>query len=238
MLTLFIRAIILYVILMLSMRAMGKRQLGQFQPYEFVIVMWIANLVATPMGDVSTPLLSGLLPVAALFSAHCLITALCMRSDRMRAFLCGKPSLIISKGVIQERELEKLNLTLADLLEGLRSCGLQNPAEVCTAVMESNGTISAFPFSSARAPMTKEMGVDPGYEGYPLVLVMDGRIQDHNLAAGQLDVSWLRRKLSDRGLAPEGVFLCSLDTQGRMMVQEKGGGVSHFDAMPAQEVKW
>ena len=97
MLTILIRAILLYFILTLSMRAMGKRQLGQFQPYEFVMAMLIANLIATPMSDVSTPLMHGILPVAALYITHALITLLCMRSDRMRAFICGKPSLIISR---------------------------------------------------------------------------------------------------------------------------------------------
>ena len=94
MLTIFIRAILLYVVLMLTMRAMGKRQLGQFQPYEFVMVMLIANLVSTPMSDVSTPLLTGLLPVAALFIVHTLITLACMRSDRMRALLSGTPPIL------------------------------------------------------------------------------------------------------------------------------------------------
>ena len=85
--------------------------------------------------------------MAALFIVHTLITLACMRSDRMRALLSGKPSLIVSKGVIQQDELKKLSLTLSDLLEGIRACGvLLDPGEVCTAIMEANGTISALPF--------------------------------------------------------------------------------------------
>lgn len=238
MLTIFIRAILLYVVLMLTMRAMGKRQLGQFQPYEFVMVMLIANLVSTPMSDVSTPLLTGLLPVAALFIVHTLITLACMRSDRMRALLSGKPSLIVSKGVIQQDELKKLNLTLSDLLEGIRACGILDPGEVCTAIMEANGTISAFPFSDRRPPQTGEMGIDPGYEGMPMILIMDGRVQDNNLQSAQLDKKWLRAQLTGRGLAPEGVFLCVLDTQGRLSIQDRHGNLWQFQAIAPGEVKW
>lgn len=238
MLTIFIRAILLYVVLMLTMRAMGKRQMGQFQPYEFVMVMLIANLVSTPMSDVATPLLNGLLPVAALFVVHTLITVLCMRSDRIRAVLSGKPSLIISRGVIQQQELKKLNLTLSDLLEGLRACGILDPGEACTAIMEANGTISAFPFSDKRPPQAGEVGVSPGYEGLPMILIMDGRVQENNLASAQLDVAWLEAQLSGRALAVGQVFLCALDTQGRLSIQEKNGGVCRFQAIAPSEVMW
>lgn len=238
MLTIFIRAILLYVVLMLTMRAMGKRQLGQFQPYEFVMVMLIANLISTPMSDVATPLLNGLLPVAALFLVHTLITILCMRSDRIRAVLSGKPSLLVCKGVIQQEELKKLNLTLADLLEGIRACGILDPGEVCTAIMESNGSISAFPFSDKRTVQAGEMGIDPGYEGLPMILIMDGRIQENNLNSAQLDQKWLSAQLAGRALAPEGVFLCVLDTQGRLSVQEKSGNLHQFQAIAPSEVKW
>ena len=207
MLTILIRAIVLYFLLVLTMRAMGKRQLGQFQPYEFVMVMLIANLIATPISEVSTPLLHGVLPVAALYIAHALITLLCMRSDRIRAVLSGKPSLIISKGIIQQDELKRLCLTLSDLTEGLRMAGFMDPSEVGTAVMEANGTITAFPRASRRPVTTGEMNIDPGYEGMPMVLIMDGRLQVHNLSSAMLEEKWLETALNNRGLTAEGVFL-------------------------------
>ncbi len=238
MMTLFLRAILLYVVLMLSMRAMGKRQMGQFQPYEFVMVMLIANLISTPMSDVSTPLLSGLLPVAALFIAHASITLLCMRSDRMRAFICGKPSLIVERGVIRQQEMQKLNLTLADLLEGLRSCGILDPSEVCTAVMEANGSITAFPFADRRPPTAKESGIHPPYEGLPLILVMDGRAQAHNLRLGGFDESWLHGQLKGMGLRMRDAFFCILDTSGRLRVQDRRGVLHSRQAVPPDEVRW
>lgn len=238
MLTILIRAILLYFILVLTMRAMGKRQLGQFQPYEFVMAMLIANLIATPMSDVSTPLLHGVLPVAALYGAHALISLLCMRSDKVRAVLSGKPSLVIAKGIVQQEELQRQCLTLSDLMEGLRMAGYMDPSEVCTAVMEANGTITAFPHADRRPPHTGEMGIDPGYEGMPMVLIMDGRLQRHNLSSAQLDENWLRDTLAAQGLEGKEVFLCVIDTQGRMAVQDRQGNLSQFEAMKAEEVKW
>lgn len=236
--TIFIRAIILYFVLMLTMRAMGKRQLGQFQPYEFVMVMLIANLVATPMSDVSTPLLHGVLPVAALYIVHTLITLICLRSDKMRALISGKPSLIISRGIIQQQELKKLCLTLSDVLEGIRAAGILDVNEVGTAVMEANGTITAFPKAEFRPVNAGEMQVNPAYEGLPMVLIMDGRIQQHNLTSAQLDEKWLQSALESQKLSEKQVFLGSLDTQGRMTIQDRSGNVIQFQAMRADEVKW
>lgn len=236
--TIFIRAVILYFVLMLTMRAMGKRQLGQFQPYEFVMVMLIANLVATPMSDVATPLLHGVLPVAALYIVHTLLTLLCLRSDKMRALISGKPSLIISRGVIQQQELRRLCLTLSDVLEGLRAAGILDVGEVDTAVMEANGTITAFPKAQFRPVSAGEMQVKTGYEGLPMTLIMDGRIQKHNLTSAQLDEAWLIRILSEHNLTEERVFLCSLDTRGGMTVQDQDDRVLRFQALPEDEVKW
>ncbi len=238
MLTLFIRALLLYIALVAFTRAMGKRQMGQLQPYEFVMTMLIANLVASPMSNVATPLLHGLLPVAALFIAHSAITLMSLRSDRMRSFFSGKPSLIISKGVWQQQEMKKLCLTIADVLEGLRTSGILDPAEVETAVVEANGAINAFPYADKRPPTAAEVNVDPGYEGLPMTLIMDGRIQTGNLGTAQLTQAQLERMLSSRRLAAESVFFCSLDTQGRMMIQDRDGNVTQFQAIDPGEVKW
>ena len=105
MFTLFLRALILYVVMIVTMRALGKRQLGQFQPYEFAMTILLADLISTPMGSVSTPLLYGILPFMALFAVHSLITLLSLKSDRVRAIVSGKPSVVISRGVINEKEL-------------------------------------------------------------------------------------------------------------------------------------
>ncbi|MBO4884427.1 MAG: DUF421 domain-containing protein [Clostridia bacterium] len=238
MLTHFIRAVILYAALVAFTRAMGKRQLGQFQPYEFVMTMLIANLVASPMSDVSTPLLHGILPVAAMFVIHSLITLLSMRSDRMRLFFSGKPSVIISRGVWRQDEMRRLCLTLADALEGLHAAGILDPAEVETAIVEANGSISAFTRAELRPASPADLNIKTDYQGPPVVLVMDGRVQTGSLAAAGLDEAWLRRTLAAHRLSVKDAFICSLDTQGVMTVQDMRCAVSRFQALEPAEVTW
>lgn len=238
MFTLFLRGMILYMVMILTMRGLGKRQMGQFQPYEFAMTILLADIISGPMESVSKPLLHGLLPVAAMFVVHGAITLLSIRSDKVRAFLSGKPAVVVSKGVINQRELNRLCLNLSDLLEGLRCAGFLDPAEVGTAVIEANGTISAFAPGDSRPPTTSELGIDPGYEGIPMILIMDGRVQPHNLSQSGHDQAWLENLLRQRGLTVENIYLASLDTQGRMMLQLRDGGVQTFAAVDPGKVAW
>ena len=238
MLTLFLRAMILYIVMIVVMRALGRRQLGQFQPYEFAMAILIADIIATPMESVSVPLMQGILPVAGMFVVHSAITLICMKSDAARAVISGKPSLVISKGVVDEKELEKLCLNLSDLLEGLRGAGILNPAEVGTAIVEANGAISAFPRSSDRAPTNREMGMDAGYEGLPMILVMDGRAQDNNIAQCGKDRKWLDAQLKKMDRRIQDTSLAHIDTKGRLTAQKMGGGIAQIDAIAPGEVCW
>ena len=238
MLTIFLRAMILYLVMIAVMRGLGRRELGQFQPYEFVMMVLLAEIIASPMESVSTPLLHGLLPAAALFIVHSAITLISYRSDKFRAMISGKPVLVISKGVINEQELKKLCLGLNDLMEGLRNCGILDPAEVGTAIVEPNGSISAFPRSSRRPPVTSEMNVDAGYEGMPMILVMDGRVQYHNLTQCMRDEAWLTQKLSEMGMSVEETYFASIDTKGMLTAQKRGGGATQLQAIEPGEVGW
>ena len=238
MFTLFFRGAVLYAVMILVMRALGKRQLGEFQPYELAMTILLADVISAPMESVSTPLLHGLLPVAAMFAVHSVITLASLKWDRVRSVVSGRPTLVVSKGVINQRELDRLCLSLSDLLEGLRTAGFLDPTEVGTAIVEANGSISAFASGASRAPKTAELDLDPGYEGMPLMLIMDGRVQPHNLSQSGQDERWLDGQLAARGLRSEGVYLAALDTQGRMTVQVKGGGLMRFQAVDPGKVAW
>lgn len=228
----------LYIVMICTMRGLGKRQLGEFQPYELAMTILLADVISAPMESVSTPMLHGLLPVAAMFVVHGVVTLWSLRSDKVRAFVSGKPAVVVSKGVIDQKELNRLCLSLSDLLEGLRGAGFLDPAEVGTAVIEANGKISAFPRSDCRPVETGEMGIDPGYEGLPMILVMDGRVQPHNLAQAGKGEAWLRSVLEQRQLTPEAVYLASLDTKGQMLLQLRGGGIQTFQAIDPAKVVW
>lgn len=238
MFTLFFRAALLYVALILTMRALGKRQLGEFQPYEFALTILLADIISGPIGSVSTPLLYGLLPVAAVIVVHGVLSIACLKSDRIRAAVSGRPTLVINRGVIDRQALGRLCLSLSDLLEGLRTAGYLDPTAVGTAVVEANGSISAFESAGERPPTAQEMNLSPGYEGIPMILVMDGSVQPANLRQTGRDEAWLRGLLGARGLAPKAVYLASLDTQGRMTLQLMDGAVMRFQALEEGEVRW
>lgn len=238
MFTLFFRAVILYITLIITMRALGKRQMGELQPYEFALTLLLAEVIADPVNSVSMPLAHGLVPAAAVVVVHGVISILCLKFDGFRALISGKPTLVINRGVIDRVALDKLCLSLSDLLEGLRSAGFADPAEVGTAVVEANGTISAFADSVSRPPTTREMNLSPGYEGLPLLLVMDGRLQKNNLQKSGMDEKWLNALLNGRGLNCAAVYLASVDTAGAMLLQLMDGSVQRFQALTAEEVIW
>ncbi len=238
MLTLFIRAIILYLLTLTTLRAMGKHQLGEFQPYEFALALMIANLMATPIADVSTPLLHGILPVAALFIVHSAITLLCLRFDGFKAVISGKPSLVASRGVVDKAELERLCMSVGDLLEGMRESGILDPAELGTAVVEADGSISAFPDASRRPVNLGVMRIASDYEGMPMVVVQDGRVQKHNLAMSGMQEAELIKALKTYNLRVQDALLCSLNTKGMLHVQDMLGGIHDLRAMEKEEVRW
>ena len=236
--TLFLRGAVLYIAMILVMRGLGKRQLEEFQPFELAMTILLADVISAPMESVSVPLLNGLLPVAAMFTVHCAISLLSVRFDGVRAFLSGRPQVVVNRGVIDAEALDRLCLSLSDLLEGLRGAGFLDPTQVGTAIVEANGSISAFADSPFRQPDAGELGVATGYEGLPLVLISAGRIQGANLTRSGRDEAWLRGLLTARGLTPDRVLLATLDTGGQLSLQLQEGRRLKIAAMAPEEVAW
>ena len=240
MLTIFTRSVILYAASLLAMRVMGKRQLGQLQPFEVVVIIMIAELAATPMGGVGVPLLYGILPMVALAVCHGLITWACMKSQTVRKWLCGQPTVLIRNGVICEKQLRRSAIDLNDLMEAVRTGGMLDPTEVGTAVLEPGGQISVFPKAENRPVTPSDMGMKPARDGLPLPLVMDGRIQQQNLTRGGLSEAWLRLEAEKAGFPglQEVLFLC-LNTRGEMIIQGKGEAeTSLIQAIPPERAVW
>lgn len=221
--TIFLRAVLLYILMVFAIRLMGKRQLGQFEPYELAMALLLADILATPMSDVSTPLLHGILPVAAMIGVHALITIISIKSDKARAVISGKPSLIISDGKIDYDELKRLSLSVADLLEGIRLFGIQNPWDVQYAIMEANGTITAFEKSKKRPPTIEELKMDLSDQRFPLALIMDGKIQMWNLKRANITSEELDRTLSAFSLSPSLILLATADDENMISLETKNG---------------
>ncbi len=223
MLTIFTRSVLLYIASLLAMRAMGKRQVGQLQPFELVVVIMIAELAATPMGGVGIPLLYGILPMIALVVCHGVITALCMRFQPFRKWMSGQPAVLMRNGVICEKQMRKCAMDLNDLMEAVRTAGILDPAEVGTIVLEPGGQVNVFPKADFRSVSPNDMKLKVLPEGLPLPLVMDGVIQRDNLERGCLSEEWLCKKAAECGYSSleEVLFLC-LNSQGEMLIQGKG----------------
>lgn len=224
MLTVFVRSVTLYLASLLAMRAMGKRQVGQLQPFEVVVVIMIAELAATPMGGVGIPMLDGLIPMAALVVCHGIISVLCMKSARVRSWLCGQPTVLIRNGVICEKQMRKMALDLNDLLEAMRCAGILDPSQVGTAVLEPGGQLNVFPKAADRPLTPRDMARSVPEEGLPLPLILDGRVHSDNLKRGGLTMPWLMGEVRALGFRdPEEILFLCLNTQGMLLAQEKGG---------------
>ncbi len=240
MLTIFTRSVLLYIVSLLAMRAMGKREVGQLQPYELVVVIMIAELAATPMGGVGIPLLYGILPMVALVVCHGIITALGMKFQRFRVWLSGEPTVLMRNGVICEKQMRKAAMDLNDLMEAIRTAGILDPSEVGTVVLEPGGQINVFPKADFRSVSPNDMKLDVPQEGLPLPLVMDGVIQRDNLTRGQLTENWLREKARSAGYPDltQVLFIC-LNTQGEMLIQGKGSTkTDQLSVLKTEKVVW
>lgn len=222
MFTVIIRTLILYILVFFMMRLTGKRQIGQLQPYEVTVAIMVSALAAIPMEDVSIPLINSIIPILLLLSAQVLVSLLSMKVNKVRAFLCGKPSVLVENGKIVEKELEKIRVNLNDLLEQLRLAGFHNIADVEFAIMESNGQLSVIPKSQKRAVTPEDLNISTKYEGISNVLIIDGQVNHDNLCRIGLTEEWLYQELSKFGINNlKKVLLASIDTSGNLLFQVK-----------------
>jgi len=240
MLTVFLRSVILFVLAVVFVRIMGKRQVGQLQPFELVVAILIANLAVTPMADVGTPLLYGIVPMMGLVLLHGLFTLISMKSQKLREIFSGKPTVLIKNGVIQVKELEKLCFNLNDLLEELRSGGVLNPSDVGTVIVETSGKVNVFPKAQKRPATPEDHSIATGYEGLPITLILDGVIEKNNLKSGKIPEEWFFSTLKLHGFgSPKEVLFCSLDTSGKMFLQGRQINQSLLvDAVPPGGIGW
>lgn len=241
MLTGFIRTVILFFVTTVVLRLMGKRQLAQLQPYEVVITLMISDLATQPMADVEIPLLGGVVAILTLLLLHSLLSVLAYWSIPLRRLICGRPSVLVRNGTICEDELERLCFDLSDLMEGIRSKGLIGLHETGSVLLETNGSLSVFPSAENRPATRGEQGMEERYDGIPLTLILDGKVQRRTLALAGKDRTWLDNVLQAQGIErARNVLVALLSTQGVLLIQEKGEGgrLINVPVMKSGEVKW
>ena len=217
MIIVFLRTIILYSIVVVVMRIMGKRQIGQLQPFELVVAIMISELAAVPMQDTAIPLVNGIIPIAQMTLSY-----ISMKSIHARGIICGTPRILIGDGKIREDNLRKEMYTMNDLLEQLRTVNISNIADVEFAILETNGQLSVIQKSQKRPVTAEDLNISTKYEGLPLDLIIDGRVLNKNLDKANLDETWLRNELLSKGINNfKEVLFASLDTAGELYLQAK-----------------
>ncbi|MDI6871988.1 MAG: DUF421 domain-containing protein [Bacillota bacterium] len=210
------RSMVMYAFLLLVMRLAGKRELGQVSPFDFVVVVLIGELAAIPLQDHRIPLLEGFVPIGTIIFAQVVTAYLSLWSNRFRAWISGRPTVLISGGTIDVEALRRHRFNVSDLLSKLRQQGAYNVADVEFAILEDTGHLSVI-LKSQRRPVTPaDLKLSTGYEGLPFTLILDGRVDYHALAAAGLDYTWLLQRLQEKGFQkPREVLLATLETDGQ-----------------------
>ena len=213
----FIRTIILYLVLIFCVRLMGKRQIGQMEPSEFVVTMLVANLAAIPMENEGVPLYIGLIPMLTILGTELVLSGAMLRSLRLRKLLCGKPVILIENGRILQENLRAARLTLDELAGHLREKDVLDIRTVQYAILETNGNLSVFPFPSEMPASAKEAGIHPKERFLPVTVISDGQLLRQNLQYAAKDEAWVHRVLGEYRASIAGTWLLTVDKADRVV---------------------
>lgn len=205
------------------MRFMGKREIGQLQPFELAISIMIADLATLPMSEPGIPITNGIIPILGLLVMHLIISIINLKSVKMRKIICGKPSILIYRGRIQEENMKKERFTINELEERLRGNNVFNIGDVEYAILETSGQISVIQKPNKRTTIPEDFGIEPEYEGIAYDLVVDGKIMKKNLEKLGKDYNWLLKQVDAFGIKPEDALIATIDGKGNFFCQEKEG---------------
>lgn len=195
MLSAFYRTVILYLCVVVALRIMGKRQLGELQPSELVIALMISDLAAIPIESDEIPIIRGILPVFTLVLIEFIFSVLIMKSEFFRKLITGTPTKIISDGDFDEKQLKKLRITFDDVMEQLRLAGYTSLSEIDSAIIETNGQLSIIPKESSRPVVCGDLDITPKQTHLPYTLISDGKLRKNNLESSGISEKWLKDRL-------------------------------------------
>ncbi len=221
MLTVFIRALVLYLVLIGAMRLLGKRQLGQLEPSEVVVAMLVADLAAEPMLNPSKSLLEGCVPIGAVLGMEYLLSILSIHSIPVRRLLCGKPVILMENGKFLQQNMRKTRVTVDELISQLREKDVMDPETVQYAILETGGNLSVFLYPEEKPLTPKQVQIPVNQESLPVTLISDGRILSENLKKAGKDRKWLKKQLKAHRVTAEEVFLFTADKENRTRFYRK-----------------
>lgn len=221
MLITFFRSILIYIFVLVVMRLMGKREIGQLQPFELAIAIMIADLASIPMTDPGIPISNGIISILGLLLMHLIISIINMKSIKAREIICGRPTILIYRGKIDEKALKKERFTINELEERLRGNNVTSLGDVEYAILETSGQVTVIQKPEKRNTIPEDFNIFPEYEGIPYDLVIDGKIMDDNLNALGKNRKWLRQEVEKFKMKPEEALVVTYDGKGQMFCQKK-----------------
>lgn len=194
--TVFIRTVVLYLCVVTAMRIMGKRQLGELQPSEFVIALMISELATIPIDKTDMPLSHGIIPIFALVLLELIFSTLVIKSEFMRRLITGSPVQIIKDGKLIMKRLSSLRICIDDVMEQLRLAGYSSISQIDSAIIETNGQLSVIPKETERPVICKDLKLSPPQTHVPHTIISDGVLRENNLKGAGLSEKWLKKKLA------------------------------------------
>lgn len=222
MLTLLFRCLITYAIVLVVFRLMGKRQLGELQPFEFVITLIIADLAVIPMSEINIPLLHGIVPLLTLSVLHFLLSFFARKSITMRKLISGKPVIVINPNGIDYEALKKLNMNFNDLSEALRGLNYFSFDQIEYAIVETNGKITVLPNADNAPLCATDFGLQKEESTLPIMLICDGKLMKDNLKIAQVDEYFIQKQIQKAGaFKVKEVMIATIDNAGKMYIQPK-----------------
>ena len=209
-----VRSIVLYLIIVIGIRLLGKHQVSELEPAEFVLALIIADVASVPMQDYGIPLLMGVIPIITLLCLSMILSVLTLKNLKIRALLTGVPSILIQNGQVDQKELRRTRMTMDEVLEELRLQGYTDLAAIRYAILETNGQLSILPYAQKKPPAAETMDIPVSDPGLPLVLINDGRLISANLKRRGLNERWLEKQLKKHGVSGvKDVFLLTVDEE-------------------------
>ena len=221
MLIVFVRAVLIYIFLLVAMRLMGKKQLGELQPFEFAVTLIMAELACIPMSDTTVPVIYGLVPIFTLFVVQFALTKLIKHSLKARRLINGKPVIVINPCGIDYRAISMLDLTVNDLLEALREKNYLSPEELEYAIFETNGDVSVIP--KARPLTTSDVQMSAPPAQLPYAVICEGKKMSENVRKGKIDYALVEKVLEKNDLKQKNVLLMTVTGGENFYLQPKSG---------------
>lgn len=221
MLTCLIRTVIIYLLLVLALRATGKRQIGELEISELVSTFLISEVAAAPIGNQEVPLSFAILPIFTIISLEIIVSFLSTRSSLMKKLFLGSPIILISRGKLQQKELSKARMSVEELLSELRQNGVTDIEEAAYAILENNGKLSVTPQAKYKPATVQDLKLSVSESGIAHALIIDGTIKQEALRGSGKTSEWLRQTVEKRGIALKEIFLLTVDDTDKVRIIRK-----------------